>query len=228
MSRVRQAVFAGAAATLTRPPAAASQPSPAPVDPQGRHTFDVRAFGAAGDGKAKDTAAIQKAIDACNDARGGIVYFPPGEYLTGTLVLKSNVTLHLHVSATIMGSTELPDYDLFGQVSKNPASQAQPRHLLFAKNAVNIGITGQGRVDGSGRAFWRVLTRDEVEELLVQYPIGGKVAQYWWWWKERPAQMIQFEDCKNVRIEGVRIENSPFWAVHPVRCDGLVIDGVTI
>ena len=110
MGRMRQAVFAGAAAAVTQAPAAGSQPSSAPVDPQGRHTFDVRAFGAAGDGKAKDTAAVQKAIDACNDARGGIVYFPPGEYVTGTLVLKSNVTLHLHVSATILGSTQLADH----------------------------------------------------------------------------------------------------------------------
>ena len=70
----------------------------------------VARFGAIADGKTKNTAAIQKAIDTASSAGGGTVYLPAGQYLTGTLVLKSNVTLHLENGAVILGSTELGDY----------------------------------------------------------------------------------------------------------------------
>src|ERR1035441_1833556 len=71
------------------------------------HFFSARSFGATGDGKTKDTAAIQKAIDACTQSGGGIVYVAPGTYLTGTIVLKSNVNFHLESGATILGSKDL-------------------------------------------------------------------------------------------------------------------------
>src|ERR1017187_9132802 len=74
------------------------------------HFFSARSFGATGDGKTKDTAAIQKAIDACTQSGGGIVYVAPGTYLTGTIVLKSNVNFHLESGATILGSKDLADY----------------------------------------------------------------------------------------------------------------------
>src|ERR1017187_2347208 len=74
------------------------------------HLFSARSFGATGDGKTMDTAAIQKAIDACTKSGGGIVYVAPGTYLTGTIVLKSNVNFHLESGATILGSKDLADY----------------------------------------------------------------------------------------------------------------------
>jgi len=79
----------------------------------GRLIFNVRQFGAGGDGKTKDTAPIQKAIDACNAARGGIVYFTPGDYLTNTIVLKSHVTLYLESGATICGRPRTRGLDTF-------------------------------------------------------------------------------------------------------------------
>jgi hypothetical protein len=202
--------------------------SAAPGEPAGRSVFNVRDFGAAGNGEAKDTAAIQKAIDACSHARGGLVYFPAGTYLTGTIRLKSNVILYLHVSATIQGSKQLADYDLFGEICPASECQAQPRYLIYAKDAQNIGIMGQGKIDGSGRSFWRLMTKAEIEEVLLQRPEGGRVAQDWYRWLDRPAQMIEFEDCKNVRLESIRLENAPFWTVHPLRCESVFIDGITI
>ena len=74
--------------------------------------FDVRAYGAVGDGMAKDTQAVQKAIDAANQASGGTVYFPAGSHLTGTLRMKNGVTLHLGTGATLLGSTDLDDYPI--------------------------------------------------------------------------------------------------------------------
>ena len=221
------AVLAGSAASAL--PGAASKTADAvPGDPAGRPTFNVRDYGAAGNGEAKDTAAIQKAIDACSHARGGIVYFPAGTYLTGTIRLKSNVTLYLHAGATIQGSKHIADYDLFGQICPASECYAQPRHLIYAKDAQNIGIVGQGKIDGAGRSFWRLLTKPEIEEVLLQRPEGGRVAQDWYRWLDRPAMMIELEECKNVRLEGIRLENSPFWTVHPLRCDSVFIDGITI
>jgi len=221
------AVLAGSAASVL-PRAAARTPDALPGDPAGRPIFNVRDYGAAGNGEAKDTAAIQKAIDACHHAGGGIVYFPAGTYLTGTIRLKSNVTLSLHVGATIQGSKQIADYDLFGQICPASECQAQPRHLIYAKDAQNIGIVGQGKIDGSGRSFWRLMTKPEIEEVLLQRPEGGRVAQDWYRWLDRPAMMLELEGCKNVRLEGIRLENAPFWTVHPLRCDSVFIDGITI
>lgn len=102
--------------------------------------FDVRAHGATGDGRTNDTRAIQQAIDACARAGGGTVHLPAGTFLSGTLVLKSNVTLYLSGGATLAGSRKIEDY--------------QPNHLIYAKGAENIGIEGPGRIEGNGDAFW--------------------------------------------------------------------------
>jgi hypothetical protein len=105
-----------------------------------RSVFDVTSHGAKGDGRANDAPAIQKAIDACARSGGGTVYFPSGNYLSGTIVLKSNVTLHLSPAATLWGSREIADYN--------------PPHLIYAKAADNITIEGQGTINGNGDAYW--------------------------------------------------------------------------
>ena len=89
--------------------------------------------------------ATQKAIDACAQAGGGTVYLPSGTFRTGTLVLKNNVTLHLSAGATLSGSRDIADYP-------------QP-HLLYALDAENIAIEGDGTIDGNGDAFWDVGSR---------------------------------------------------------------------
>src|SRR5579883_1671908 len=116
------------------------------------HTFDVRECGATGDGKAKDTAAIQRAIEQCAAAGGGTVYLPPGRYLSGTVVLKSNVTFHLEAGATLLGSTDLADYR--HQDGPPVKGDANGKHLLFARDASNVTLRGGGTIDGQVRAFW--------------------------------------------------------------------------
>ena len=104
--------------------------------------FNIRDFGAVPDGKTLSTAAVQRAIDTCGQAGGGTVYVPPGTFLTGTLLLRSNVTLYLEAGATLLGSARIEDY--------------APQHVLYAKGAQNIGLAGPGTIDGQGHAFCSV------------------------------------------------------------------------
>jgi hypothetical protein len=101
---------------------------------------NVSSYGAKGDRRTNNAAAIQKAIDACADAGGGTVFFPAGDFLSGTIILKGNVTLHLSPGATLWGSREMADYN--------------PGYLIYAHNAENIGIEGSGTINGNGNTYW--------------------------------------------------------------------------
>jgi len=194
--------------------ASLSQRAAAEETHEGRQVFDVRSFGATGNGKAKDKAAIQKAVDACHDARGGLVYFPPGDYLTGTIRLKSNVTLYLDAGATLWGSRELADYE--------------PRYLVYAEDATRIAVMGPGRIDGNGNTFWRKKTPEEIQQYYTIRVEGGRVAQHFMEALERPGPMLEFHRCTDVRIYDVLLTTSPLYTVHPVNCDSVFIRGVTV
>jgi hypothetical protein len=203
---------------------AASAASGAAKTPSGAglRVFSVRAFGAVGDGRRLDTAAINRAIDACHDAGGGIAYAPPGVYLSGTVVLKSGVTLYLEAGATLLGSKNLADYALMpGPPQKGDANQ---KHLVFARDAENIGLAGPGKIDGQGSAFWvpSGRTPPPPEESWRD------VATYDWKPLDRPSPMIEIVGCRNVRVEDVRIENASGWTFRPINCDHVLIRGVTI
>jgi hypothetical protein len=188
----------------------------------GLRLFDVRAFGAVGTGARLDTPAINSAIDACNAAGGGVAYVPPGVYLCGTVVLKSNVTLYLEAGATLLGSKNVADYTQQpGPPAKGDANQ---KHLIFARSAENVGLAGPGRIDGQGSAFWIPSGRK------VPPPEDGwrDVATYDWKPVDRASPMLEFVGCKYLRIEDVRIENASGWTLRPINCDNVVIRGITI
>jgi len=100
--------------------------------------FNVRDHGAKGDKTASDTKAIQAAIDACSKAGGGTVYFPPGDYLSGTIRLKSRVTLHLDNGATLWVSPDRGEYEM---VEAGRLPEGNP-YLLVAQEAEHVSITG--------------------------------------------------------------------------------------
>ena len=117
--------------------------------PSGAAT-DVSEFGAVGDGAAVNTVPLQKAIDACAVQGGGVVKVPAGKYVTGTLQLKSGVTLHLDHDAVLLGSTNAADYvnvDPF--VAGDGVTQGYA--LVVAMDATNVGIEGEGTIDGRGK-----------------------------------------------------------------------------
>lgn len=190
--------------------------------------LDVRRFGAVGDGKTKNTAALQRAIDTASAAGGGTVYVPAGIYLTGGLVLKSNTCLYLDAGATLLGSTDPADYE--DHPGPAAGGDANTRHLLFAENAENIAICGLGTVDGQGPTFWQPTHRppprpEDLWRDVIAYdyrPIrqGGK--------QIRPSPMLEFVRCRNVHIEGVLLANSPGWTLRPILCESVTIRGIRV
>ncbi|MDE3067043.1 MAG: right-handed parallel beta-helix repeat-containing protein [Verrucomicrobiota bacterium] len=188
----------------------------------GSGIFDVKAHGAAGDGRTLDTKAVNRAIAACHAAGGGVVYMPPGTYLSGTVILRSNVTLYLEAGATLLGSRTLSDYS--SQPGPSPKADANQRHLVFARDAENVGLAGPGRIDGQGPAFWAPSGRTPPPASEA----WRDVATYDWKPLPRPSPMLEFYNCKNLRIEDVRIENSPGWTLRPIQCDHVVIRGIAV
>ena len=175
--------------------------------------LDVRAFGAKADGKVKDTAAIQAAIDAAAKA-GGAVEFPAGTYLSGTIYLKSGVELRLAENAVLKGSPDRADYcaaDAFPQNAASKGDNTSGGHLLVAAGCTNVTVRGPGRIDGNSPAFL-------VDPATgKQYP-GGKLKIPW-----RPAQMLFFVDCRNVLLDGVEIADSPYWSCFILNCDVVTV-----
>jgi hypothetical protein len=218
----RRQLLKATRAALLVPLAAPAADTPAAGGIVGPRIYDVKAHGAKGDGKTLDTEAINQTITMCSGAGGGIVYLPPGSYLVGTVVLKSNVTIYLEAQATLLGSTNLRDYALFsGPSEKGDANQ---KHLLYARGAENIGIAGLGRIDGQGPAFWAPSGRvpPPPEESWRD------VATYDWKPLDRASPMIEFVECRGVRIEDVRIENAPGWTLRPINCENVFIRGIAI
>lgn len=184
--------------------------------------FDPKQYGALGNGKMMDSTAINAAIDACSSAGGGIVYMPPGVYLSGTVILKSNVTLYLEAGATLLGSPNLSDY--MSVSGPPPNGDANQRHLVCARDAENVGLAGPGTIDGQGSSYWTPNGRTP-----APLEDGWRdVIAFYWKHGPRPSPMLEFYNCKNVRITDVQIKNSPGWTLRPIHCDNVFIRGITI
>jgi len=165
--------------------------------------FSVKDYGAVADGRAKDTQAIQKAIDAANKAGGGTVYFPPGKYLSGTLVLKSYVTLHLEEGSVLLGSTDIADFPEMPPKFRSYTDNYVNQSLIYAEDQHDIAITGRGTIDGQGSA----------------YPQRSYLG--------RPY-VIRFVACQRIHVEGISMRNSPMWMQHYLACDYVTIRGIHV
>lgn len=166
-------------------------------------------FGAVADGTTKNTAVLQKAIDTVSNAGGGTIFFPAGRYLTGTLILKSRVTLHLDNGAVLLGSTDLSDYRSVTPAFPSYTENYVVHALIYAEKAENIGIEGAGTIDGQGG------------HQVFQ---GGPPAYKF---KERPY-LIRFAECRNVRVTGVTLRDAAMWVQQYLACDNVILDGLTV
>lgn len=175
----------------------------------------VTDFGAKGDGTTMNTSFIQDAIDACSKSGGGIVSITTGNFLTGTLFLKTGVELYLDVNARLTGSGNKQDY----QNVQGLAINGKPRFgdfgsfLIYAENQHHISITGKGVIDGNGAAFWE-------KEMLSQWVRKPKA------W--RPNGIVGFVNCQFIQIKELSFVNSPCYTIWPLGCDDIQIVGITI
>jgi hypothetical protein len=175
-------------------------------------TYNVRDFGAAGDGKTLDTAAVQKAIDACSADRGGTVLIPAGDFLVSTIELKSNVTLHLAPAGRLLGSGNPADYSAGKGVPSGNGNVV----LLYAANAENIAIEGQGSIDGQGNLFYTGKGDNTG-------PGGNRAEAY----VNRPHLAI-FYRCRNLLVRDVFCTRSAYHCMRILECRNVRLDGVRI
>lgn len=197
------AAFALAVSTLR-----AADVSPAqPVIPE--RAFNVRNFGAVPDGKTPNTAAFKRAIAAVEKAGGGKLTVPAGTYFTGPFELCSGLNFHLAAGATILFSPEFAAYRI---------GPDKYRPLLFTTGAHDVMLSGAGTINGSGDAWWAEARRFKAEARAK----GARNDT-----SPRP-NLVGFDRCQRVRIEGVTLTNSPKFNLVPARCADVTIDGVSI
>ncbi|MDE3068941.1 MAG: right-handed parallel beta-helix repeat-containing protein [Verrucomicrobiota bacterium] len=183
-------VFAGALGASTQAP-------PLPVIP--RATFDITCYGAVGDGRIMNTAAIQKAVDAAADAGGGTVRVPAGKFLTGPFKLASCINLHLQRGAVILISDDL---------ARHPVLSNRYQDCISASEAHDVEISGHGVIDGQGAAWWGAFRS---KPGMTHRPF-----------------LVRLSNCRRVLVAGVTLRNSPMFHLAPQSCTDVTIRGIHI
>ncbi len=177
---------------------------------------DIRRYGAVADGETVCTEAIQKAIDQCSRTGGGVVLVAGGQYVTGTIHMKSHVTLRVEAGAELLGSTKIADYAAGTHKNMYKNEPHMDRCLIFAKNATGFAIEGNGIINGRGG-----------EGRLGQpghkylFPNKGDPKKY------RPM-LIRFVECSRIRMRDITLKNPAAWTSAWLYCDDIVVDGITI
>lgn len=218
----------------------------------------ITEFGGIGNGMYLNTNAFSRAIDHLSKKGGGRLVIPSGVWLTGPVVLKSNINLHLEDRAIILFS---PDKDLYPivETSFEGLDTYRCQSPISGRNLENIAITGNGAIDGNGH-YWRPLKKEKASEGVWKEAVarGGafKRDDYW-----MPSEqyvhgdtvsdmnvprhlktieefytlrdflrpvMVSLIECKNVYLEGVIFQNSPAWNLHPLMCENVIIDGIQV
>lgn len=169
----------------------------------GKTKWDVSEYGAIGDGITIDTKAIQTAIDECHKAGGGTVYLTNGCFLSGTITMKSNVTLHIASGAKLLGSQQAEDYrNIQIQDPTTTEKYNLGKTLIYGENQENISIIGNGTIDGNG------------DKLVA----GGLIR----------AHIIHFRACSRIKVENITLCNGSWWIQKYHSCYHLLINGVTV
>jgi hypothetical protein len=165
-----------------------------------QQTINVRTCGALGDGKTKDTAAFQKALDKCADG-GGVLDVPAGNYLIGSILLQSNTTVRLEKDANLLGSPDVEDYPI-DDIRWEGKWVRGHRGLIYAANAQHIAIEGPGQIAANPN-------------------LGGRRPM-------RNPVLIEPVNCTHVRFEGFSTHHHGLWSIHPVYCQDVLAKNLTI
>ena len=228
----------------------------APVIPDTK--VSLADFGAVGTGDVLCTDAFAKAIDELSKKGGGHLIVPRGVWMTGPIVLKSNIDLHLEAGAVIQFAADESLYPLI-QTSFEGLDTRRCQSPLSANGATNISVTGNGVIDGNGQ-YWRPVKRAKVTDShwkkLLAIPGSREMKKDYWVPSEGYAKgeqganmnvpnaqteeewqavkrflrpvMVSLVNCKNVLLEGVIFQNSPAWNLHPLMCQNIIIDNVLV
>ena len=175
------------------------------------NNFCISEYGAVGDGITINTVAIQSAIDACAKSGGGKVIIPSGKFLSGTIIMKSNVELHFEQNATLLASTRHKDYPLqpLPKYRSHKDQLGGFYALIYAEGAENISLTGHGTIDGQGKL-------QEPRPDPKARDIDG-----------RPRNLLLIS-CKNILVEGLHFNNSGVWNQHYLNCEDVKVDKISV
>jgi len=204
------------------------------ADSPDKNYFNVRTYGATGDGTNLDSPAINKTIDACANSGGGTVYFPAGTYLSGSIHLKSNIHLLIDAGATILGAAQnLQAYDFTESwPTNNPYQDGGHCYfhnsLIWGENLTNVFITGNGMINGGG-----LVRTDKWLDVMCGFTNGLKNLQTCGAETNNGAirlgnKAIALKLCRNVLIRDVTIFHGGHFAVLVTGCDNLTVDNVTM
>ncbi len=206
--------------------------SAAAADPESENSFNVREYGAAGDGKHLDSPSIDKAIDAAAQAGGGTVYFPAGTYLSGSIHLKSNIHLLIDAGATILGAPqEMNAYDETEPWTNNPYQDGGHCYfhnsLIWGENLTNVSITGAGMINGGG-----LVRSDGLLDHMCGFTEWNKSGKVETGKSYPPSRLgnkaIALKLCRNVVIRDIKIFHGGHFAILVTGCDNLTVDNVTM
>jgi polygalacturonase len=205
-------------------------PQPARPDIPDR-VVDIRAYGAVEGGSAKATDAFRQAIAATSAAGGGTVLVPPGVWLTGPIHLTSRINLHLQKGAELRFSQDFDDY--LPPVLTRWEGQEMYGYspLIYARDCHDIAITGQGKLDGQGAAWWPwKKTQKQAAIELYELASSGVAPSERVFASPgglRPS-FIQPFNCRNVLLEGITLTSGPFWTIHPVYSENVIVRRVRV
>lgn len=183
----------------------------------GNNHYDITEYGAIGDSQTLNTTAIQAAINDAHENGGGIVNVPDGIFMSGSIFLKDNVTLHVSAGGTILGSPDINDYK---EMTWGHNKDRQPYHLIVMQNIENASITGKGMIDGNGEAYWQEYEKDEDGNMVVPRWIMAK--------KKKVSPLIEVTESKNISINDVSIKTGGGWNLHLHNSKLVKVDGVNI
>jgi polygalacturonase len=181
--------------------------------PSAARVFNVREFGATGDGHALDTKAIQKALNDCGKAGGGTVLFPAGTYLSQPLKIRTQTTVRLEAGATLLACTNQSDFMKVPGDWLKATSGSDFIPFINGSGLTDVTFTGKGTIDGNGAVWWGEAEKARQKKSGYTLP--------------RP-NLIVLQRCQNVRMENITLQNSPKFHFVPTECEGVVVSNVTI
>lgn len=188
----------------------------APPPPRSEHVFDVRAFGASGNRTDDARPAIQRAIDAAASAGGGTVLFPPGEYVSGSLSLRSRVRVVIDAGATVLSAK---------------GKAAFPKEALFhGEDLDGVTLEGRGVVDGRAEYEWRANDHEDayIEPNRVRAAAAGNALRRPFPTKDSVGHLVRLVRCRDVKIRDLSFVRSPSWTIHMWGCERVEIEGVDV